>query len=152
MRILADSNLLIAGLIRSHVHHAAVSPWMQAIRAKRVELVLAAHSVAETFSVMTRGPFQPAMTPAEVWGLIQENILPFADIQTLTHAEYLATLARLAAHGLGGGLVYDGLIAQVAERAGVDLLLTFNTKHYIRLPSGGNLRVESPLNIQPPSN
>ncbi len=152
MRILADSNLLIAGLIRSHVHHAAVSPWMQAIRAKRVELVLAAHSIAETFSVMTRGPFRPAMTPDQVWNLIQANILPFADIRTLTQSEYLETLARLAANGLGGGLVYDGLIAQVAEHAAVDLLLTFNTKHYIRLPSASVLRVESPLSIQPPSN
>ena len=99
MRILADSNLLIAGLIRSHVHHVAVSPWMQAIRAKRVELVLAAHSIAETFSVMTRGPFRPAMTPAEVW----------------------------------------------------NLLLTFNTRHSLRLPGAGVLRVESPLSIQPPT-
>ena len=152
MRILADSNILIAGLIRTHVHHSVVSPWMQAFRAKRVELILAAHSVAETYSVMTRGPFQPTMTPAEVWNLIQANILPIADIQSLTQTECLTTLAHLAAKGLGGGLVYDSLIAQVAELATVDLLLTFNTKHYLRLPSAGSLRIESPLNIQPPSN
>lgn len=152
MRILADSNVLIVGLIRSHIHHAAVSSWMQAFRTKRVELVLAAHSVAETFSVMTRGPFMPAMTPDQVWNLIQTNILPFADIQTLTHDDYLANLGRLAANGLGGGLVYDSLIAHVAELATVDLLLTLNTKHYTRLPSASLLRIESPLNFQPPLN
>lgn len=152
MRILADSNLLIAGLVRSHVHHPVVSPWMQAFRAKRVELVLAAHSIAETFSFMTRGPFQPALSPADVWSLIRTNILPFATIQAMSSTEYLTTLGRLATSGLGGGLVYDALMVRVAEAAAVDLLLTFNTKHFNRLPTANVIRVESPLNIQPPSN
>jgi hypothetical protein len=48
----------------------------------------------------------------------------------------VALLKRLAEVGIGGGRVYDAVIAESAVRAGASALLTFNARHYEPAPDG----------------
>jgi hypothetical protein len=54
-------------------------------------------------------------------------------IVVLTTENYLATLTRMVRLNIVGGGSYDGLIAQAALKAKVDILLTLNPKHFPRL-------------------
>jgi hypothetical protein len=68
----------------------------------------------------------------------------------LAPKEYVDLVNQLAAAGLIGGVVYDGIIATVAERENVDHLLTLNVADFRRLwPSVATLAV-SPQTLSPP--
>jgi predicted nucleic acid-binding protein len=61
---------------------------------------------------------------------------------SLTSSEYSAVVKRLSESGPIGGIVYDALIAKVAQKAGVKGLLTFNRDHFKRVwPAGENVIV-----------
>ena len=49
---------------------------------------------------------------------------------SLTDGEYLSTIESLAAKGLSGGMVYDGLIARCARKAGATRIYTWNIRHF----------------------
>ncbi len=72
------------------------------------------------------------------WRLIQENTKD-ARVVSLSAGEYRRTLARLAERGLGGGVVYDALIAAAAQKLEVDGLVTFNVGDFQRVwPEAGD--------------
>lgn len=48
---------------------------------------------------------------------------------------HTALLGRLASSAVGGGRVYDALIAECAIRSGAGALLTFNARHFDPAPS-----------------
>ena len=76
------------------------------------------------------------------WRLIHENIEAVSKIISLTASEYSTTIKRLSESGHTGGIVYDALIAKVAQKAGVKRLLSFNSDHYKRVwPAGENVIV-----------
>jgi hypothetical protein len=68
----------------------------------------------------------------------------------VTARQYVALLRRLAAAGLRGGVVYDAVHAEVAHRAGVDRLVTLNPRHFLRVWSGSDEQIVSPLTSSPP--
>ncbi len=47
--------------------------------------------------------------------------------------DYDAAIDRMVALNLPGGGIFDALIAQAALKASVDVLLTLNPKHFVRL-------------------
>ena len=47
--------------------------------------------------------------------------------------DYDAAIDRMVALNLPGGGIFDALIAQAAVKASVDILLTLNPKHFVRL-------------------
>lgn len=93
---------------------------------------MAAHSLAETYSTLTRMPPPDRLSPAVAWDSIQRN-LPHFELVTLTEAEVVAVIADLVSRNIGGGQVYDALIAAVARKAQVDILRTFNDDHFRRV-------------------
>jgi predicted nucleic acid-binding protein len=46
--------------------------------------------------------------------------------------------------GLTGGIIYDALIVKVAQKSGVERLLTFNADDFIRLWTGGERYISIP--------
>ena len=151
MKILVDTNVLVAGLVVMHPHHGSAEPWLKSIQTGQVDLVLAAHSLAEMYSSLTSLPIKPRISPSVAWSLISQNVIPHACFEVLPVAEYQSLVQRLSLAGLGGGIVYDGLIARVAELAGVDLLLTFNVSHFLQVWQAGAGRIVSPLTMSPPT-
>ena len=50
--------------------------------------------------------------------------------------EYKATIKKASELGLSGGIIYDALIAKVAEKAKVERILTLNLKYFRRVWEG----------------
>ena len=134
---------MVPAYIKGHKQHSRVMPWLDRILAGEVSGVLSGHSLAETYSVLTRIPPPDRISPEFAWQAIERN-LPFFEVITLTEAEIVAMLSDLATQDIGGGTVYDALIAAVARKANVDVLLTFNTSHFLRVAPDLANRIQEP--------
>jgi predicted nucleic acid-binding protein len=144
MKVLCVTSVLVPALWTGHPDHPTCVGWLAAAVASRIEMVIAAHSLAETFSVATRLPTRQRVAPIDAWQTIQCSLLPYAQLIDVPVAIYRTVLADLAARGLGGGVIYDALIAAAADIAGVDLLVTRNVKHFEFVWPQGCGRIVSP--------
>jgi hypothetical protein len=84
------------------------------------------------------------------WKLIDADVLSHAAVKSLSAAQYVRLLKRLASEGHVGGIVFDAVIAEVARVAKADALLTLNVRHFRRVWSDAD-RIISPLTSSPPS-
>lgn len=101
---------------------------------KGEDMILAAHSLVECYSTLTRMPPPNRFSPHGAWAVIQSDFIARAQaVAGLDSTEILRLLAEAPARGVSGGRTYDLLIAATAERAGADLLLTFNIRHFADL-------------------
>lgn len=108
-----DTSVAIPLLVRSHVAHNRARAHVGARR-----LTLTGHSLAETYSVLTRLPGDARLAPADAALLIEAN---FAD-PVLLDPGIAATLpSALATLGIAGGAVYDALVGLAATGARVPL-------------------------------
>ena len=89
-------------------------------------------SYAECFSSLTNLPIRPRVSPTQAQRLITATLRPFEAI-ALTIDDYQAAIASMVAAGRSGGGIYDALIAQVALKSQVDVLLTLNERDFTRL-------------------
>lgn len=150
MRVLCDTSVLVPGLWKWHDDHEVCAPWLSAAVASQIELVIAVHSLAETYSVLTRLPTKPRIAPEDAWRVMETGLLSNAKLIDVPSAVYQTVLADLASRKIGGGIIYDALIAAAAELAQVDLLLTFNVPHFeIAWPQGCG-RIASPKTVTAP--
>ncbi len=117
--------------------------WQQRVFKGEISGVLATHSLAEIYSTLTRIPLPDRLSPDVAWEAIERN-LPFFEIDTRTETEVVAALAGLSARNIGGGQVYDALIAAVARKAEVDILLTFNAAHFRRVAPDLEEKIQEP--------
>ncbi len=106
--------------------------------------MIASHTLAELYAVLSTLPIKPRISPAVAWRLIHDNIEGVSKIISLTSSEYSATIKRLSESGLIGGIVYDALIAKVAQKTGVKRLLTLNGDHFKRVWPAGEDVIVSP--------
>lgn len=132
MRVLFDTSVIVAALLDSHIHHSESVLWLDRARNYKVGGCVSTHTLAETYSTVTRMPVRPRMTPALVQQQISVNFQTFTTIE-LTLSDYETAIARMVSLNLPGGGIYDALIAQAALKADVNVLLTFNPKHFTRL-------------------
>lgn len=65
-------------------------------------------------------------------------------VTPLTARDYARALDAMAGLGLSGGVIYDGLVAQVARRLKADLLVTLNPRDFRRVWPEGAERVCEP--------
>lgn len=113
--IVADTSVAVAAALRWHeAHKAAVAALTPA------KTPLLAHVALETYSVLTRLP-PPQRVPADVAHAYLLKTFTFPPL-TLPAPDYEELLELAAGEGLGGGAVYDALIAATARRVGATLL------------------------------
>ena len=67
-----------------------------------------------------------------------------AKTMSLTSLEYKAVIKRASELGLSGGIIYDALIAKVAEKSKTERILTFNLKHFGRVWEGNKEALVEP--------
>ena len=111
--VAVDTSVAIAYLVRSHNHHAAVRHHLAGRR-----LCLTTHSLAETYSVLTRLPGDARVAAADASTLIEVNFARVIPLP-LPLAERLHVI--IAEHEISGGAVYDALVALAAREHGVPL-------------------------------
>jgi predicted nucleic acid-binding protein len=144
MKTLFDTSVIIAALVEAHPMHQRAFPWLKQANEKNFELIVAGHTVAELYAVLSALPTKPRISPAVAWRLVHENVETVARIVSLTAAEYSSVIKKISEQGLVGGITYDALIAKVAEKSKVEQLLTLNSDHFKRVWPEGEKIIVSP--------
>lgn len=133
MTVLLDTSVLVAAMIEAHPLHTVALPWLQRIQNGVETGLVAMHSLAEVYSILTILPIQPHIPPALARQLIEHNILNVFQIVSLSEQDYAELIRHLAGLGIVGGATYDALILHAAAKANVDRVVTFNEKHFRRV-------------------
>jgi len=128
---LLDTSCLVAAVCAWHRHHDATRREIERRDTAGEKLVLAAHSLAETFSVLTRLPEPHRLRPDDALALIEAN-WGETRLVALAGSDYRSTLRRCREVGIGGGAVYDALIAACARKARVATLVTWDLEGFER--------------------
>jgi predicted nucleic acid-binding protein len=81
------------------------------------------------YATLTRYPGSARLS-AEQAGLLVEEIERRFELIWLDGQEYRSAIHSMAAMGVVGATVYDGLIAACAIKAHADLLYTWNARHF----------------------
>jgi predicted nucleic acid-binding protein len=144
MRVFCDTSVLVAALVPSHEHHEPAFSLLERIRSGRLQGFIAAHSLAEMYSVLTRMPLSPPLLPELVALLIEDNILPAFSIRTLLEADYVRVVLETAKDRVPGGMIHDALILACAVKAKADRIYTFNVGHFRRLAPELHKRIMAP--------
>ena len=97
----------------------------------------------ECYSVLTRIPAPYRLAPDIARQTMQENFAQTALVVGVKAGGVWERIASLARFGLGGGQVYDALIAWCAADAGAAVLLTWNVRHFAAV-APPNLKVREP--------
>jgi PIN domain len=120
---------LVAVCYGDHQHHD--TSLRAFLRFEKPDAACAAHSLAEVYATVTRMPGLQRMTAADAMlflGTVQERLT----IVALDPAEYFAGLEQLAAAGLVGGAIYDGILALCALKTDAETIYTWNLRHFRR--------------------
>jgi len=112
-----DTSVLVAGFVSSHRFHRDVLPSLAKVR-EHGNLI--AHTIAETYSVLTApgGVYraEPGAAVAYLDQFVETEPIP------IRPSAYRRALDLLAAAARPGGAVYDALIGLAARDAGATLL------------------------------
>ena len=115
-----------------HSNHDEAFLLLELAQKGEAEGYISTHSLAELYAVMTRLPESLKILPGEARGLI-EDLLNYLQPVPLKVDDYQQAISRLATLRMAGGVMFDAIIAQAALKAGVDHLITLNTKDFVRL-------------------
>ena len=110
-----DTSIVVAAFAEWHERHA------EAVAALADGPSVAAHSVLESYSVLTRLPAPLRMAGDVVLAFLSREF-PSAARLTLDPRAQRDAADRLGSAGLVGGAVYDGFVALTAAAAGAPLL------------------------------
>lgn len=105
--IAIDTSVAVPYLLRAHEHHDAVRQYV-----RRHDPRLTSHSLAETYSVLTRLPGDARLTASDAMRLIEAN---FPQVITLPAQVARRLHVVLAESGIAGGAVYDAVVALAAR-------------------------------------
>jgi predicted nucleic acid-binding protein len=144
MKTLFDTSVLVAAMVEPHPMHTRSLPWLQRAKAGGIDFFVASHTLAELYAVLTTLPLKPRISPLTAWRLVHDNVETSAKIISLSPSDYKDTIKYMSESGLTGGIIYDALIVKVAQKSGVERLLTFNADDFIRLWTGGERYISIP--------
>ncbi len=133
MRILLDTSVLVAAMVEAHPAHGQGFAWLKRVIDGPDQGLVAAHSLAELYAVLTTLPVHPPISPLDAEQLIKRNITERLEIVFLSDRDYIQVIEHLAALGIVGGATYDALILRAADNAQVDLVVTLNEKDFRRV-------------------
>ena len=121
---LVDTNVIVAALVGNHPHHA---PSALLLNDESRTFAVAAHSVAEAYNTLTRrgGGAPYRWSPADAWASL-EQVAAATTLVGLTSKQTLDAVRRYAESGGVGPRLYDHLIGEVAVRAGLRRIVTWN--------------------------
>lgn len=144
MRILLDTSVLVAAMIEAHPAHALALPWLQRVR-DRVDIgLVATHSLAELYAILTTLPIKPRISPVVAQQLIKRNVLDVCEVVSLSGKDYATVIDRLSDLGITGGATYDVLIMHAASKAKADQVVTLNEQDFRRVHPDLADRISSP--------
>ncbi len=141
MRVLLDTNVLVASVVSPHEHHERAYAVLERVQSGSEEGFVSAHGLAEVYAVLTRLPVPFRHTPEQALLSVEENILKYFKVISLTGADYTAVIREAALGGVQGGTIYDAVVVKCAAKAGVEKLFTLNVRHFQSV-AGQGLRAQ----------
>lgn len=117
MKIFCDTSVLVAASVDNHPHHPEADAVLNRIYAGEDSGHASAHTLAETFSVLSRMPSQPKLD-SQVALKILEDLIPHFTFVPLAVDDYLRSIRELTALKLGGGVFMSFCICTRLEKPG----------------------------------
>jgi predicted nucleic acid-binding protein len=139
--IFFDTNVLIAASVTEHPHHEACNKRLAQIR--RTAGSCAAHTLAETYSTLTRqgkGYGVPPFAALEIVKNARENFT----LVLLTANEMMQTIQDAGERGLPGPLIYDALILACARKVRAKSIYTNDVQDFRRIAPDLAARIHEP--------
>jgi len=102
------------------------------------------HALAETFSILTGGRQGRRLSAATATRLIEQSVLAYVQVHTLSGQDMMAALAECELRGVRGGAIYDWLHLAAARKAGAQVLLTLDLRDFQSLAQPGDPRIAEP--------
>jgi len=146
MKIGIDTNIFIAAIHKNHPNNLAACSWLNNAIINH-DVVIAQHSVLETYSVLTRLPPKWRLTSSEVVLLLKTNLKSQINIIHFPPKSFLGWIDKSASNNIIGGQIYDSYIIKTLFAAKVDAIATFNISHFSKLVD--NVKLINPLNLHP---
>jgi len=144
MRVLFDTNILVAALVELHPFHEECLNWLEKAKLDEVSACMSCHSLAETYSQLTNMPIRPRITCAIAQKLILDDIIPYVQAIELTRTDYVEVIQRNVTQSIIGGTTYDALIAHAFLKSEADYLITSNLKHFRMILPAHSDRIIAP--------
>jgi predicted nucleic acid-binding protein len=126
-----------------HEHHEETRVEITRRHRLKHQAILAGPSLAEAYAVLTRLPSPHRLSPGPALELLETN-WGSSPVITLTDGEYWRVLRKARDQGVGGGQVYDALIAACARKGQAETLLTWNLDHFMRFQTDLKIATPSP--------
>jgi len=126
MRVFYDTSVFVAASLEEHQHHGRADAVLDRVWEGEDTGYSSAHSLAETFAVLSRMTTTPKLYPRDVLDILERDFIPHFVFITLEPEDYAPTIRDLVAKGLGGGRIYDLLHLRVASKLPLDRIYTFN--------------------------
>jgi predicted nucleic acid-binding protein len=142
LKFLFDSSVLVPVFYADHPRHDASA---RAFLAAGKEDYCALGTLGEVYATLTGLPVRPRITGRDGITVLKQ-ICDRLTVISLTEQEYVSALESVAGAVIGGA-AYDALIARCAVKAGADVLLTWNTRDFIRFGAEIAKLVKTPLEI-----
>ena len=124
---------MIASVSSWHEHHERAAEAIENRLSRGDQMFVAAHSLLETYAVLTRLPPGRRLSPRDTNAIIEGSFLQNGTVISLPTHAYIDLLQRLADGLVAGGRTYDGLLVACAEHHGVDTVLTLNGRDFLAL-------------------
>ena len=131
-KICFDTSSLLTLFVHEHPNHASCANFYLD-HIESAEFYVAAHSIAELYRHLTSGRAYFSFPPAEAHELLSTIIPESFNPISLDHDDYMAVVERMRELSLHGAIIYDGLIAKAAEKAGCSKLVTYNIRDFHRV-------------------
>jgi predicted nucleic acid-binding protein len=128
---------MIATICSWHEHHERAVREIEVRLKRKEQMSVAAHSLAESYSVLTRLPAPHRIAPAEAMTLLESNFIRSVKVVALPSSAYVSLLRAAPQTDVSGGRTYDAIIAACARRVRARTLLTFNEQHFALFSSSG---------------
>jgi len=139
-----DTSVLIPALIDMGEPSEPAQALMELVAEKELAPVATAwHCCLETWSVTTRLPGELRLQPADALRLIEHEILARFEVLQLAAKHQAGLLQAATKYRIVGGRIYDAHLAEVAWRAGVEVVVTENRRDFLTLLDRGVRVLES---------
>lgn len=122
---------MVAAVSHWHASHAGTAREINWRRDAGESLVVAAPTLIEAYSVLTRFPLPNRLAPDDAVALLERSFVAVAeDIVALGGEDYVRLFRTAPDRDIVGGRAYDAVIAACAVVASVDAVLTLNARHF----------------------
>ena len=141
MKAFLDTSVLVATFYADHEHH---SPSIDLfLRFGKKDVCCAAHSLAEIYATLTGMPGKRRVSGDEAL-LFLGDIRERLTLVALDEREYFQMTEASAAANLISGAIYDAILGHCALKANAEVIYTWNTKDFLRLPPVIASRIKNP--------